>query len=127
MARHSLGGGEGDSRAGHTGRSGGEGSKAAAGHPAPSGASARAVGSGGKGSRSSTCSLKCVQSVVTPAVSQVLSASRIRCPSLSEQRRKCGPRSARCRGAQRPVHTCPRRAMSLPVPGVGRGRGGGGS
>ena len=43
---------------------------------------------------------------------QVLSCRRMRRPSLSEQRRRCGPRRARCRGAQRPVHSWPPLAMS---------------
>ena len=63
-----LGGGEGDSRAGRTGRSGGEGSMAAVTGSGASWASGRAVGSVGRGFRSATCSVKCVQRVVTPVV-----------------------------------------------------------
>ena len=44
----------------------------------------------GSGSKSRTCSLKWVQRVVTPVVAQVLMVSRVRCPSFSVQRRRCG-------------------------------------
>ena len=88
------------------------GSMTDAGAEVTVGASGRVVGSVGRGSRSWTCSLKCVQRVVTPVVAQVLISRRVRCPSFSVQSRRCGLRSVRCCGVQRPVQSCPRCSTS---------------
>ena len=107
--RRRLGGGEGDSRAGRTGLSGAERSMSGAGGSGWTGwVSGRVVERVGSGSKSWTCSRKWVQSVVTPVVAHVLRSRRMRCPSLSVQRRRCGLRWARCCGVQRPVQSCPR-------------------
>ena len=80
---------------GNTGVSGAVGSRTDAGTEVSVWASGRVVGSVGRGSRSWTCSLKCVQRVVTPVVAQVLIWRRVRCPSLSVQSRRCGLRRVR--------------------------------
>ena len=56
--------------------------------------------SGGEGGDScaAMCSLKCLQSCRTPAVAQVASVRRVRCPSCSEQSCRAGPRAVRCCG-----------------------------
>ena len=64
--RRRLGGGEGDSRTGLTGRSREMRTMAGAGGSGSSCAFSSAVGSEGRGSNAATCSRKCVQSVEGP-------------------------------------------------------------
>ena len=75
-----------------------------------------AAGGGGRGSCARMCSLKCIQSWVTPAVAQVVSARSVRCPSFSIQSWRAGPRAMRRCGDQGPVHSCPPRMKSVRMP-----------
>ena len=52
-------------------------------------------------------------------VAHVLILRRMRCPSFSVQRRRCGLRKARCCGVQRPVQSCPRRYHGGGITGGG--------
>ena len=109
----SLGEGEGDARAARPGVAEAEKSMTVArGSVQTVWAFGRMVGRVVSGSKSWTCSLKCVQRMVTPWVADVLMCRRMRWPSFSVQRRRCGLRRARCCSVQRPVQSCPRWSIS---------------